>query len=293
MTEWDSDSGHTLVERGSNLRRAVAELVDQEFEYSTGHLTAILNTCLFAPSLLTFWLVNGILDFSTAVAIGAVTSPAGLQVRLVAYLLLVPVFLLTRVIIHLLHPTHRAQILAGSCPNTRLMSLDWFSMGILATGLPLAIQRLGPWLALNGTILLGVFVLPRFAPARLAGSIKIGAIGVAIALFLYASYGAVVPRVPHPASVLGPLATLTLTESTTGWLVRAFNSALVGPLLVGVFGVAMNILLTRPELTTIPLLHHSLPSRDPALVVATNAAAGTLFYLLVVGGTTGQLFLVP
>ena len=69
------------IELGRNLRSASADLLSQGLSYSTGHLTVVLNGCLFAPSLLTFWFVNGFLDFSTAVAIGAVATPAGLQVR--------------------------------------------------------------------------------------------------------------------------------------------------------------------------------------------------------------------
>ncbi|MFC6942741.1 hypothetical protein ACFQE8_22745 [Salinirubellus sp. GCM10025818] len=146
-----------LLELRANLRSALVDLFSQEFSYSLDHLATILNGCLFAPSLLTFWLVNGVIDFSTALAIGTVATPAGLQLRLLAYVLLVPTFLLVRAVVHLLHPVHRRQVLGGSCPNTRLLSLDWFSMGILATGLPLAIQNLGPWLGMNAVFLLGVF----------------------------------------------------------------------------------------------------------------------------------------
>jgi len=116
----------STVRHGTALRSALRELFAQEFTYSTGHLATILNGCLFAPSLLTFWFVNGVVDFSTAIAIGAVATPAGLQLRLLAYLLLVPVFLLARICLHLVHPAHRAQILDGSCPNAQLLSLDWF-----------------------------------------------------------------------------------------------------------------------------------------------------------------------
>jgi len=295
MTSVETDDGRTeaSVALGSNLRSALRELVNQEFGYSTGYLTAILNTCLFAPSLLTFWFVNGVLDFSTAVAIGAVATPAGLQVRLLAYLLLVPVFLLVRVVVHLLHPTHRRQVLAGSCPDTRLMSLDWFSMGILATGLPLAVQQLGPWIAMNGIIVFGVFGLARFVPSSLAGRVKIGAIVLGVVVFLFAKYGAVVPLVPAPEVVLGPIATLTLASPDVEWLFRLFNSVLFGPVVVGTFGVVMNHLLTRPELTDIPLLRHTLPRRDPDPVVVTNAALGTTFYLLIVTATTGRTILLP
>ncbi|WP_255152747.1 hypothetical protein [Halorarius halobius] len=268
-------------------------LFSQEFSYSTGYLTAILNGCLFAPSLLTFWFVNGVLDFSTAVAIGAVGTPAGLQVRLLAYLLLVPTFLLARVITHLLHPTHRTQVLAGSCPSSPLMSLDWVSMGILATGLPLAIQNFGPWFGMNVIFLVGVFVLPRVLPAHLAGAFKLFAIVLGGTVFLYASYGGVVSMVPHPSRVLGPVATVTLSDDTTLWLSRLVNSIMFGPILVGAFGVIMNHVLTRPELTDIPFVRHTLPRRDPDLVVVTSAAFGTAFYLVVVAVATGELVFVP
>jgi len=282
-----------LIERGPALRSALGELLEQEFTYSTGHLAAILNTCLFAPSLLTFWFVNGVLDFSTAVAIGAVASRAGLQVRLLAYLLLVPTFLLVRVAVHLLHPAHRTQLLSGSCPNTRLMSLDWVSMGILATGLPLAIQDFGPWFTMNAIFLLGIFVLPRRLPARRAAAVKLFAIVGGSVVFLYANYGGAVPVLPAPAATVGPVATFALGDGTTAWLMRLANSVLLGPLVVGALGVFLNHVLTRPELTDIPLVHHALPRRDPDSVVLTSAAFGTVFYLLVVAALTGQLVLLP
>lgn len=277
----------------TNLRAAVGDLFSQEFSYSTGYVATILNGCLFAPSLLTFWFVNGLIDFSTAITIGAVASPAGLYVRLLAYVLLVPTFLLLRVGIHLLHPSHRRQLLAGSCPNARLLSLDWFSVGILATGLPLALQDLGPWLGMNTAFLLGVFVLPRPLSPRRARVFKLGAMLLGIGVFLYASYGQTMTVLPPPRLLLGPISTFTLGDATTSWLLRLVNSLLVGPLLVGLFGVGLNHVLTRPELTDVPVLRHTLPGRDSDAVVVTSAALGTVFYLLVVTAATGRVVLVP
>ena len=281
------------IRLGTNLRSAIAGLFTQEFSYSTGYLATILHGCLFAPSLLTFWFVNGVLDFSTAIAIGAVGTSVGLQVRLLAYLLLVPTFLLARLAPHLAHPAHRAQVLAGVCPSSPLMSLDWFSMGILATGLPLAIQTFGPWVGMNLTFFIGVFVLPRFLPVRRAGAVKLFALFLGGAVFLYASYGGAVPVLPHPARVLGPIATITLGDDTTLWLYRLVNSVAFGPVLVGVFGVFMNHVLTRPELTDIPFVQHALPRRDPDRVVVTSAAFGTAFYLGIVAVATSELIIVP
>lgn len=282
-----------LVELGGNLRAALVDLFSQEFSYSTGNLAVILNGCLFAPSLLTFWFVNGVLDFSTAIAIGAVATPAGLYVRLLAYLLLVPTFLLVRGAVHLLHPVHRTQVLAGSCPSTRLTSLDWFSMGILATGLPLAMQNFGPWFGMNAVFLVGVFALPRVLPARRRGAAKLFAIVLGTSVFLYANYGDAATALPHPSTVLGPVATFALGDDTTGWLFRLVNSVTFGPLLVGAFGVFTNHLLTRPELADVPLVRHALPRRDSDLVVVTNAALGTAFYLAVVWVATGQVIYLP
>ncbi|VTT86357.1 hypothetical protein DM2_2395 [Halorubrum sp. DM2] len=256
-------------------------------------MTAILNGCLFAPSLLGFWFVNGVLDFSTAIAIGAVATPAGLQVRLLAYLLVVPTFLLTRIAVHLIHPVHRKQVLSGSCPTTRLMSLDWFSVGILTTGLPLAIQNVGPWAGMNAVFLVGVFLVPRLLPTARRNHVKLLAFALGGTVFLYASYGGAVSWLPNPATVLGPVATATLDDDTARRLFRAVNSIAVGPLLVGLFGVAMNRILTRPELTEIPVVSRALPRRDPDLVVVTSAALGTAFYLLVVTAATGHLTVVP
>jgi hypothetical protein len=283
----------SVFEHRTAVRSAASDLFAQELSFSTGYVATILNGCLFAPSLLTFWFVNGLLDFSTAISIGAVATPAGLQIRLVAYVLLVPTFFVLRVGLHLLHPTHRRQLLAGSCPNARLLSLDWFSMGILATGLPLALQDLGPWLGMNVAFLLGVFVLPRPLAGRRRRLIKFTAIGLGVALFLYAKYGQAIALLPPPGTVLGPVATLTIDAGTTERLLGLVNSLLVGPVVVGAFGVFMNHVLTGPELTEVPLLRHTLPRRDPDAVVVTSAALGTLFYLLVVAAATGQVVVVP
>lgn len=186
------------------LSSAFEDLLDQEFRRSVGHLTTLLHGCVFAPSLLTFWLVNGVLDFSTAFAIGAIAGPGGLVVRLVAYLLLIPVFLGLRAGFYLAHPGHRQNILSGACPNSQVLSLDWFSVGILATGLPLALQDLGPWVGMNAVFLLGLFVAPLAIPPARRPEVKLGAIALGVAVFAYAKYGAlaaaVVPSLPAPGA---------------------------------------------------------------------------------------------
>lgn len=278
---------------GRRLRASLVDLLSQEFSYTSGHLAAILHGCLFAPSVFTFWFVNGVLDFSTAVAVGAVATTAGLQVRLFAYVLLVPVFLLARVTLHLAHPVHRAQVLSGSCPTTQLMSLDWVSLGILATGLPLAVQNFGPWVGMNAVFLVGIFVLPRALSPRYRPGVKLLAIVAGAVVFLYATYGGAVAALPSPASVLGPVATVSLTDGTTGRLFRVANSVAFGPPFIAAFGVAMNHVLTRPELSDVPLVRRTLPHRDSDRVVAASAAFGTAFYLLVVAGATGQVILLP
>lgn len=279
------------------LRAAVGDLLAQEFRWSPGHLATILSGCAFAPSLLTFWFVNGVVDFSTAVVIGSVGGPGGLVVRLLAYLLLVPVFLAVRMGYYMGHPVHRRTVLAGACPNSELLSLDWFSVGILATGLPLALADLGPWVGMNGIFLVGVFVVPRVLPGeRLRTATKFAALALGSLVFLYANYGgavAGVTPVPDPASVLGPVTTLTLAPATVGWLSRLANSLLTGPPAVALFALTMNRLLTRPELATLPLVRHSLPRRDPARTVLVSAALGTVFYLLVVAAAGGPVGLVP
>jgi hypothetical protein len=282
--------------RVENLRRALADLLDQEFAPTKGHLTALLGTCLFAPSIFTFWLVNGVIDFSTAFLIGAVATPGGLAVRLLAYVLLVPTFLALRAVYHLARPSHRSVVLSGSCPPTQFLSLDWFSVGILATGLPLALQEFGPWLGMNLVFLLGVFVIPRPLPERAARRVAFAAIVLGIGLFVYARYGAALAGmapIPAPATVVGPVATLRLTDAATERLFLAFNSVLLGPPLVAAVGFAMNRTLTRPELTGLPLVRHTLPRRDPASVVVPSAALGTLFYLGVVFLATGRVVFLP
>lgn len=283
--------------RVGGLRDAFLDLLDQEFAPSTGHLAALLNGCAFAPSLLAFWAVNGVLDFSTAFALGTTGGPGGLAVRMLAYLLLVPVFVLLRVTYYLAHPAHRQAVLSGACPEARLFSLDWFSVGILATGLPLALQNAGPWLATNLVFLMGLFVLPRWLPERAVTPTKLAAIALGVLLFGYANYGtaavaAGVP-LPAPAVVLGPVATFSLTDATTAALLRVVNSLLFGPVVVALFALAMNRVLTRPELTSLPVVRRTLPRRDPDVTVLASAAVGTAFYLVVVAVATGFLVAVP
>lgn len=288
----------TLRERTRGLTHAVEDLFTQEFDWSIGHLTALLGSCVFAPSLLTFWLVNGVLDFSTALLIGAVASPGGLVVRFVAYLLLVPTFLGLRMVYYLGHPRHRKAVLSGACPNSELLSLDWFSVGILATGLPLALQTLGPWIGANVIFLFGIFGLPRVVSSeRGQVAVRATALVAGTLLFFYATYGVAlvewVSFMPAPSATLGWIATLTLSDSTVEWLLVVTNSLLVGPLVVAAVALVSNLVLTRPELTSIPLVSHSLPARDPARRVLTSAALGTLFYLSVVALWTGEVILVP
>lgn len=284
---------HRAQIRWSNLRSAVSQLFSQEFSFSTGHLTAFLSGCLFAPSLLTFWLVNGVLDFSTALVLGAVVSPAGLQIRVLAYLLLVPTFLVLRASFHLAHPVHRRQVLSGSCPRTEVLSLDWFSVGILATGLPLSLQDLGPWIGMNTVFLVGLIVLPRFVSPSVARGSKASTIIVAPLLFVYAKYGDSFSALPDPAEVLGPVTTFVLSDATTGALLRVVNSLSLGPILIGVFAIVMNHVLTHPEVRSIPVVRHTLPDRDPDRVVLFSAALGTVFYLIVVALATGSLTVIP
>lgn len=286
-----------LGSRVGALRAAAGDLLAQEFSWSPGHLTTILSGCTFAPSLLTFWFVNGVVDFSTAVIIGSAGGAGELVVRLLAYLLLVPVFLVVRMSYYIAHPVHRRTVLTGACPGSELLSLDWFSVGILATGLPLALADLGPWLGMNGIFLVGVFAVPRILPAeRLRTATKFAALGLGSLVFLYASYGgavAGVTPVPDPAGVLGPVATLTLAPATVASLSRLANSLLTGPPAVALFAFTMNRLLTRPELTSLPVVQHSLPRRDPPRTVLVSAALGTVFYLLVVAAAGGPVGLVP
>jgi hypothetical protein len=280
------------------LRSAFGELLTQEFDWSAGHLTALLNGCVFAPQLLTFWFVNGVADFSTAIVLGTVASPGGLQVRLLAYLLVVPVFVAVRAGYYLVHPVHRRAILSGTCPKSRVLSLDWFTVGILMTGLPLAFRDLGLWVGTNAVFVLGIFVLPRFvAGDRRSLAVKLGAIAVGLFLFGYVKAGGAmadaVGVVPEPAAALGPIATATLRERDLALLLRLTNSLLTGPFLVALVGYVANRVMTHPAVTEIPLLHYTLPERDPWRVVAVSASLGTVFYLLFLAAFTGRFVLVP
>lgn len=280
------------------LRDAMAELLGQEFAWSAGHLTALVNGCIFAPSLLTFWFVNGIADFSTAIALGTLGGVAGIHVRLLAYVLAVPTFIAVRAGYYLLHPVHRRAVLSGSCPTSQLFSLDWFTVGILVTGLPLALRDMGLWIGMNGIFLLGIFVLPRFVDdPRRSLAVKIGAIGLGLTLWGYVKLGPTVAAdlalLPRPVAMLGPVATLSMNEATLFGMLEIMNSVLLGPPIVAVVAFGLNRVMTHPALTEIPILRHTLPRRDPWRAVTVSAAVGTTFYLLFVAAATGRLVLLP
>lgn len=277
---------------------AVSDLFTKECAWSCGYFVAFLFGCVFSPVILKYWFINGVLDFSTALVIGSVSTQSGMLVRALAYVLIVPAFFVAKFTYYAVHPQYRQTILTGACPTGRLFSLDWFSVGILATGLPLALQDLGPWIGMNTVFLLGVFVLPRFVHSqRLAIATKIASLLGGTILFLYANYGVFltgfVPWIPDPTAVLGPVATFQLTDTTTTSLLRAVNSVVLGPPIIAVFAYVMNRLLTHEALTSIPAVHHTLPRRDPWKTVTLSAAIGTLVYLGTVFLYTGEIVIVP
>jgi hypothetical protein len=151
---------------------------------------------------------------------------------------------------------------------------------------------------MNSIFLLGIFGLPRYVSEyRRSVAIKLAAIGVGVVFFGYVRFGATgaaaVGFIPAPAATLGPVATLSLTDGQLAFLMRLMNSLATGPFLVAAVGYAMNRIMTHPEVTEIPILHYTLPRRDPWEAVAVSAALGTTFYLLFVGAFTGRLLVVP
>jgi hypothetical protein len=290
MTD-SSTSGDT------RLATALVDLVRDDCSGSCGNVFGVGLGCLFGLTVFKYWFINGIIDFSTALVLGAVASSAGLAVRLAAYVLVVPFFLGVRLTYYLVHPRHRTTLRAGNCPKSNLLSLDWFTVGILATGLPIALRHFGPWAGMNVVFLVGLFVLPRFVERdRPAGGVKLGTLAIGSGLFLYARYGGLLAAqtpIPAPATVIGPVATFRLPQTAVTTLVYLFNSLLVGPLVIAGLALVMNRLLTHRLLKTTPVLRHALPRRDPAISVVVSAAFGTTFYLLLVAVTTGQLMVLP
>lgn len=285
------------TQRDETALRAVLDLVSEDCSGSCGNFLGVGLGCLLGVTLLKFWFVNGLIDFSTALVLGTVTSTAGLAVRLTAYLFVVPFFLGVQLSYYLLHPVHRATLREGQCPKSDVLSLDWFTVGILATGLPIALRDFGPWAGMNVVFLVGLFIVPRFVTnARLRGMVKLGGIFLGSGLFLYANYGgllAALTSIPAPAAVLGPVATFRLSATATVLLSRLFNSLATGPLVVAGFALVMNGLLTHPALKTTPLVRHTLPRRDPVRSVVVSAALGTMFYLVVSAIVTGNVILLP
>lgn len=128
---------------------------------------------------------------------------------------------------------------------------------------------------------------------RIASGSKLTAIVGGPLLFLCAKYGSAFPMLPEPASTIGPVATVALSAATTETLLRTADSLAAGPVLVAAFAVVMNRPLTRPEVRGIPVVRHTLPTRDPDPVVVASAGLGTVFYLLVVAVAMGRLTVLP
>lgn len=176
------------------VHRAVLAVVTDDCEWSCGNATSLGLSCVFGLTLLKFWFLNGLIDFSTALAVGSVASPVGLAVRLTAYVLVVPTFVGLRLAYYAAHPAYRRALRGGSCPSGGPLRLDWFTVGILATGLPIALRDLGPWLGMTAVFLVGLFAVPRVLDGRAAANARLGSIVVGSALFAYTKYGWHWPR---------------------------------------------------------------------------------------------------
>lgn len=243
---------------------AVLDLVKDDCSGSCGTYLGVGLGCFFGVTILKFWLINGIIDFSTALVLGTFTSTAGLAVRLAAYVFVVPFFFAVQLSYYLLHLDHRSTLRPGRCQRSDLLSLDWFTVGVLVTGLPLALREFGPLAGMNAVFLVGLFVIRRFVKDdSLRGVMKLGSIVLGSGLFLYANDGgrlAAATALPTPAAVLGPVATFRLSAPAAVLLSRLFNSLATGPRVVAGFSLVMNGLLTHPVLKTTP----SSDIRSPA-----------------------------
>lgn len=288
----------TGVHRESPVLRSLTGIVGDQCHASCGHSTALGLGCLFSASLLRYWFVNGLLDFSTAFALGTAAAPGGLIARLAAYLAVVPVFLLTLWGYHLFDAERRTRLLETGSPSRTPLSLDWFTVGILATGFPIALRALGTWIATVALVLAALFAVPFVLDSsRTRTGTQLTLLLAALLLFVYGTYGDVVTAtfefMPSPRRVLGPIAGVTLSATTITSMLAVTNSLLVGPLFVAAFAVGSNAVLTHPVLRTVPVVRHALPRRDPTKTVAVSSAAGTVFFLLVVWLLTGWLVVVP
>jgi RsiW-degrading membrane proteinase PrsW (M82 family) len=90
-----------------------------------------------------------------------------------------------------------------------------------------------------------------------------------------------------------PLLTYTLPTDIVQQMLSLTNSFLLGPVLVAIFAVTLNLVMSSPPVYEVPFVRWSNPERQPIVVVVASAFVGTLFYLAVQGIVTGEYLVVP
>lgn len=272
------------------IRETGKRVLKREIAFKDGHFILFLFGCIFSANI-AFWFINGALDFSVGIALGSINDGDQVITKILAYLLLIPAFLFIQIGYYYLF--HREQIRKGQCPSKSVVTLDWFAVGILATSFPLALQNLGAWTVSGIVYGLGIFVLPRYVDnQRLKDIIRVGFIIFGFALYVYIVHGTKF-GLPPAEQTLGPMFSYVLEQEYIQSMMKVTNSFLTGPVVVGLFAIVNNIVLTSQAVYEVPLIRQSVPERQSILVVFNSAAIGTVFYLIIKGVYQGGFSLIP
>lgn len=262
------------------LRVAFLEMLYDDFDIR-GDILGALIACFVSVDIV-YWAIGGLSNFGTAFALGAISGDVSL--RIIAYVLLVPMFVLTKFLYHMIFD--RDSMMSGSCPSNSVFDLDWFAVGVLGTSFPMALQDAGAWIFSTVIYLISLFVLPRLVDDRRTGNIlKVGGLAVGFGLYLFIVHG--------DPSALPDFMTFTLSDQTTQQIVDLVTSIVFGPFLLGLFAVGNAVVLTSRPFKTIPYAGPLLPDRDNIRSVFVSGAIGTVMFLGIQGVLTGDLIIFP
>lgn len=217
--------------------------------------------CLLTIDLL-YWVLSGAGRFTSSAVLGL---PA-LDERFFVYLLLLPLFVAVKTSwIAIEYP---GAITGQLCPNDTLFDLDWFTIGVFGTALPLTLERIWMWIA-TVLIFVTLFILvPRLGPdTRILGIVGIGLVQVVGRFF-----PDVVPSVLR----------VTLQQPQVDALMDVVLNIYTGPVILGGLAVVVAGVLSLDEVRSLPG-GDLLPDKDPGVSVFVSAATGTLLFLLLRG----------
>jgi hypothetical protein len=231
-------------------------------ESTLDDLSSFSVGCLLTLDLL-YWILSGASRFGSSLVVGI---PA-VGERIFVYLLLLPAFVLVKTTwIAIEYP---GAITGQLCPRDTLFDLDWFTIGVFGTALPLTLERMWMWIATIVLFFGFVYVIPNIT------GMNTKIFGVA-GVVLVEIVGRFAPElVPNSLR-------FTLQESQVTSLMDLTLNLVAGPIILGALAVVVSVIIRTRELRSLPYGEY-LPDPDPAESAFVSAATGTLLFLLIRG----------